>query len=305
MDDLDVKLLGRFAVRRNGLPVPHADVLKVQELLSYLIINRTRAHHREILAETLWGDNRPDQARKYLRQTLWLLQSVLGSSNGDTDQAILVLESHWVQLNMAAIAHVDIVEIDRAFETVRDVRGLDFSPQQAHLVEEAIALYHGDLLEGWYQGWCLFERERLLTVYLILLEKVVDHSMASRKFERGIEHGHKILAIDRARERTHRQLMNLYALTGDRTSALRQYERCATALREELDVDPSPQTVDIANQIRADKISGQTNELTRIRVRKDKGGTSTLANIASDLARIRSELNVVADQLQRGIEADH
>ena len=61
-----------------------------------------------------------------------------------------------------------------------------------------------------------------------------------------------MLREDRARERTHRRLMRLYYLAGDRTGALRQYERCAAALRQELDVEPSRRTSELERRIRRD-----------------------------------------------------
>ena len=56
------------------------------------------------------------------------------------------------------------------------------------------------------------------------------------EYEAGQNYGSIILGFDRARESTHRHLMQLYYLAGDRTGALRQYERCARALDAELGV---------------------------------------------------------------------
>jgi hypothetical protein len=40
----------------------------------------------------------------------------------------------------------------------------DLNEAQAQLLKDAVNLYCGDLLEGWYQDWCLFERERLQSI---------------------------------------------------------------------------------------------------------------------------------------------
>jgi DNA-binding SARP family transcriptional activator len=69
-----------------------------------------------------------------------------------------------------------------------------------------------------------------------------------------LEYGRRILRCDRAHESTHQQMMRLYYLAGDRAAALRQYERCAAALHEELDVLPARRTVALYEQIRADRL---------------------------------------------------
>ena len=69
-------------------------------------------------------------------------------------------------------------------------------------------------------------------MYLAMLDKLICYCEAKRKFELGLLYGTLILRYDRAHERTHRRLMNLHYLSGDRTAALRQFERCAAALEE-------------------------------------------------------------------------
>jgi DNA-binding SARP family transcriptional activator len=48
--------------------------------------------------------------------------------------------------------------------------------------------------------------------------------------------------------------MRLYYRAGDRTAALRQFERCITALCEELDVRPGKRTLVLYDQIRKDQM---------------------------------------------------
>ena len=50
---------------------------RVQDLLGYLLLFHDRDHHREMLADALWAGLETPQARKYLRQALWQLQSTV------------------------------------------------------------------------------------------------------------------------------------------------------------------------------------------------------------------------------------
>src|SRR6185436_8118355 len=114
----------------------------------------------------------------------------------------------------------------------------------------AVEFYRGDLLEGCYQDWCLYERELLQNKYLPILDKLLGYCLVHQEFDAGQRYGGLILRYDRARERTHQLLMRLHFLAGDRTGALRQYERCVVALREELGVQPDRRTVALYEEIR-------------------------------------------------------
>ena len=77
MVKLDIFLLGRFRAVWNNEPVAGLGNQKVQELLSYLVINPNQYHHRDKLANVLWEEYHPDSnGRKYLRKALWKLQTV-------------------------------------------------------------------------------------------------------------------------------------------------------------------------------------------------------------------------------------
>jgi DNA-binding SARP family transcriptional activator len=53
----------------------------------------------------------------------------------------------------------------------------------------------------------------------------------------------KVLAQDNCYEEAHRRLMQCYLAQGQRHLAVRQYQTCMQALREELDLTPSEETV--------------------------------------------------------------
>ena len=61
----------------------------------------------------------------------------------------------------------------------------------------------------------------------------------------------QLLRTDCTHDRTHRQLMQLYALTGDRSMALRQFEQCRAALAQEFGVPPTEVTLALFEQSRA------------------------------------------------------
>lgn len=244
MGGLRITLFGKFDVRRGQEPVGDLEATKTQELLAYLLLYRERPHHREKLAALLWEDSSATQSKRYLRQTLWQLQSALGDAS-----SLLRLESDWIQIAETADFYLDVAHFERAYRHGQGIQGRDLTESQATALREGVALFHGDLLENWYQEWCLFERERLQNIYLAMLEKLVSYCEANQRCDAGTAYATQILRCDPAHERTYRRLMRLHYLAGNRTMALRTYRRCVAALDEELGVPPGRRTRTLHEQI--------------------------------------------------------
>ncbi len=258
MSTLRIHLFGKFCVRRNEQVLDGFDARKVQELFCYLLLHRDHSLPRETLASLLWPETTTAQSKKNLRQTLWQLQTALGSQNESTYNRLLLVEPDWVKLNSEADLWLDVAVFEQVYNLVQKTPGQELDRSTAELLQDTVQLYQGSLLEGWYQDWCLLERERLQNIYLAMLDKLMSYCEVQHDYETGLLYGMRIMCYDRARERTHRRMMRLYYLLGDRAEALRQYERCAAALEEELGINPSKSTTAIYRQIQADQLDEPT-----------------------------------------------
>lgn len=299
---LSVRLFGKLEIQRDGQILAGINARKVQELFCYLLLYRDRPHHREPLASLLWGDSSTTQSKGYLRKALWQLQAALNSQTAPTSSRLLLVESDWVQLNPEADLWLDVAVFEQAFTVVQSVPGKELASQRAQTLQNAVHLYQGDLLEGWYHDWCLYERERLQYIYLAILDKLMGYCEAHHDYEAGVVYGTRILRYDRARERTHRHLMRLHWLADDRTAALRQYERCVAALDEELDVRPAKHTVALYEQIRADQLHGPTSAPAQARTAPERT-TSTWLEVLGRLSQLQLVLADVQHQVQQTIQA--
>lgn len=256
MSQMQIELFGPMKVSFAGEPVAGLEARKAQELLAFLLLQRTRAYSREFLAELLWGQRAPVQSKKYLRQVLWQVQSALASrGEGAEHAALLSVDGEWVRCNERCDLWLDVAVFEEAYAQSEGIAGGDLDTRRAEGLRQAVQLYRGDLLPGCYEDWCIFERERLQTMYLAMLDKLIDCCQEHGQYEVGLGYGATILRYDRARERTHRRMMRLHYLAGDRTSALRQYDQLARALQEELDVKPSRRSTTLRDQIRADSFA--------------------------------------------------
>jgi DNA-binding SARP family transcriptional activator len=303
MSTLSIQLFGKFCVRRNEQVLDGFDARKVQELFCYLLLHRDHSLPRETLASLLWPDTTTILSKKNLRQALWQLQSALGSQTGSADDRVLLVEPEWIHLNPEADFWLDIAVLENAFQLVQKVVGHELDTQKAMLLQDAVQLYQGPLLEGWYQDWCLLERERLQSIYLALLDRLMSYCEAHRDYETGLLYGMRIMCYDRARERTHRCMMRLYYRVGDRAEALRQYERCAAALDEELGVSPSKSTLALYRQIQADQLD-EPEPVMALRVTDPAlaAVTPPLQEVLGNLTLLQETMAEFQNQIQQSIQ---
>ncbi|MEO6061371.1 MAG: bacterial transcriptional activator domain-containing protein, partial [Thermoflexales bacterium] len=131
-----------------------------------------------------------------------------------------------------ALRHLDPVPVD----------GPEFGPA-VEALELALAAYRGDYLpEALYDDWARAQRERLLALYLRGSERLAAGRLALGQPDVTVRLCEAILARDPCWEGAYRLIMEAQAALGNRAQAVRVYQRCAEALRAELNVAPSPAT---------------------------------------------------------------
>jgi DNA-binding SARP family transcriptional activator len=263
-----VQLLGKFSVSLNGADLFARAPQKTRELFAFLALHGGREHPREALASRLWPGLDEPRARKNLRQTIWHLRRGLKPLGPTRARRVLRAEPGWLRLEPGEDLVIDVSELRSAL-----VRHPHASPIEAseEALRHAVDLYRGELLEGWHHEWCADAREFCRDAFLALLDRLVETREAAGDLEAAIQYAMRALESDRAREQTHRALMRLFVANGDRTGALRQYDRCVAAVREELQARPEEETVALMREIRSGrKLGSLVPSAARRRAAKSK-----------------------------------
>ncbi|NIA09568.1 MAG: AAA family ATPase, partial [Nitrospiraceae bacterium] len=133
-----------------------------------------------------------------------------------------------------------------------DVAAFEQLSRNEATLEDAIALYRGDLLADCYEDLIFPEREKLRALYMTDLARLIDHYRSQRHFRQAIALASHLLATDPLRENTLRLLMRLHYEAGDRSGALKVYAAFRQRLQEELAVEPMPETLALAEAIHRD-----------------------------------------------------
>src|SRR5207237_595522 len=171
---------------------------------------------------------------------LWRLQSWLRPFLAD-GQSLLLVEEQQVTFHGAGAYWLDTAEFERNITLARQMN--EANPDlAAAALGQALELYRGELMEGYFAEWCLAERERLHQLYLQSLVHLMVYHGGRREYREAISFAQRILQDDPLREDVQRELMKLFALDLQPAEALLQYRRCADVLRTELGIEPMPET---------------------------------------------------------------
>jgi predicted ATPase/DNA-binding SARP family transcriptional activator len=244
MGRLALHLLGAFEATVDEKTLAGFKTEKARALLIYLATERSRAHRRQSLVGLLWPDYPEKYARANLRQVLTNLRQVLGDN--ENPMPFILVEGETIQFNPESDFRLDVVDFER-LAAVNDVADL----------ESALALYRGSFLDGFslkdspeFDHWTAVLRERYQRMASVVLGRLGEHCEHSQDYEKALGYARKRLELEPWQEAAHRQLMKLLALNGKRPEALAQYETCRKALKSELGIEPSAETVKLYESIR-------------------------------------------------------
>ncbi|MBU1660364.1 MAG: tetratricopeptide repeat protein [Chloroflexi bacterium] len=245
---LTFQLLGGLTISREGRPVSGFHSRKEEALLAYLAVTG-RPHTRLFLAGLFWGDLPESRALANLRRALTHLRAVAGEHLRITRQVVeferesdywLDVEVFEEQVCKSASWQVGKVACGRVGE---------YASTRVRELGEAVTLCRGDFLAGFYvkgcpafEEWVFGERERLRRLAIETLRTLIAVHRVRGEYPAAIAYAHRLLALDLWLEETHRELMLLLALSGQRTAALAQYEQCRRLLAEELGLEPLEET---------------------------------------------------------------
>jgi predicted ATPase len=141
------------------------------------------------------------------------------------------------------------------------------SPGCLEILATAANLFRGDFLTGFtlpdcpeFDEWQFFQAEGLRQQLAGVLERLVDDYSAKGEYQHAIPYARRRVGLDTLHEPAHRQLMQLYAWSGQQAAALRQYDECVRILDEELSASPSEETTTLYEAIKAKQAAPPLSE---------------------------------------------
>jgi DNA-binding SARP family transcriptional activator len=244
---LRMLLLGRFEVRAGDTVIidevwQHRNA---KALLKILAVQRDRALHREQVLDAFWASLNPSAAAANLRKILFDLRTEFTARKVNA-QVVTVAN------DMVALSPAISLDIDEFRSCARAAR---LAQNRFDLYEEAISLYLGDLLiEDRYAEWTEGPRQELRDLHNDLLIELSQLYAAAGTLDLAAERLERLLLADPLNEDANRLMMRIYAETGSRQKADRQYKSFRAALLREIGATPSEETEALIRDILSGKV---------------------------------------------------
>ena len=239
-DKLTLTTLGHVAVTRDNENIGGKLPAKALALLVYLAVT-ARPHSREHLANLLWGEENETKAQASLRQALSTLKPIA--------DGFLILEKATVTFDRAGGFWLD------ADELVRETRNENvcYDSRFSFLA----SLYRGDFLSTLtiknapdFEVWVLEQREKYRARAAELLQRVAQANLDAGNERAALDALNRLVALDTWNENAQQQKMRVLARLDKRKDALAQYQQLKKILRDELEIEPLPETTALFEKIR-------------------------------------------------------
>lgn len=206
---------------------------KAAGLLAYLALEGGAPRSR--LAGYFWPESREETARNNLAQLLRKLRLASGED--------LVPGTAGGLLQLQSGLRVDAAEVRETY-LLGDHEV--FLGRARPLLD---GLDYDDCPE--FDDWLSAERERWLDWQRVALRDLSAHAEAAGDLTSALDWAEQALRADPVSEGAFVRVMTLQYLGGQRLRALQTFERCRAVLKEEFDVEPLRQTVELARTIAA------------------------------------------------------
>jgi len=243
--NFEIILLGGLQIRQDGVAITNFMSSKVPALLAYLAVSG-RPHQRDALAGLLWGEMPDAAAANNLRQSLTNLRKLADPH--------LIITRDTVAFNCSAPFSLDTA----TFKDLMRLSGGQPAQQRVGLLRQALDLYRGEFLEGFYvrdapdfEDWALVQRVHLRELALAGWDALTGLLLDTGDYDGAVDAAGRLLAMDPWREEAHRQRMLALARSGQLSGALAQYQTCRETMQREFDADPSAETSALYERIRA------------------------------------------------------
>jgi len=195
-------------------------------LLAYLCIAQPRGfHRRDTLIGLFWPNSDEEHARGSLRKSLHVLRRALG------DDTIVARGNEEIAVNFKRI-FCDAALFDSILKATR--------------LEEALEIYRGDLLPGFFvddarefEDWLQSQRTRLRMAAARAAFTLSDQFEASGNVDAALTWTRRHLELADTDERGVHKLIKLHGKAGDRIGAFHAYDAFARHLADEYQIEPS------------------------------------------------------------------
>jgi|SRR5262245_2797828 len=232
-----IQLCGTLVVSLHGRRVEHLlPGRKGRLLLAYLVLNRARDVTADELVTALWNDEAPDGADATLRTLISKVRRVVGTE--------ALGRGGRYRLSLSEEVRVDLEVARDAIHRAESAGAASDWHRAWAPAQVALFIARRGFLPAEDAPWVEQTRRALREIETRALECYAAACLAAGETELAIaeQSARRLVEREPFHESGYRILMESLAAQGNVADALLTYDRLARTLREELGVDPSPET---------------------------------------------------------------
>jgi LuxR family maltose regulon positive regulatory protein len=215
----------------------------------------TRKISKDHLIDDLWPDATPGSGMANLKQTLHRLRKSLEPvPNKEFRSSYIHLHANFIFLD-DELCRVDMHQFLSLIKRGEEKEKAGGLKGAVSFYAEAINLYKGDFLPEVEASWADRRRDEIREKYIELLHHLATLYEKQWSLRKATSCYKKAIQADPLIEESYQKLMILFSNTNMPNEALRTYEACKKALKEELKTKPDRTTTALYEKIR-EKLSG-------------------------------------------------
>jgi len=239
---LSLNLLGTPQAQLADKPLVNFISRKVEATLYYLVVTR-QTHTRTHLAALFWPEDDEKTSRKNMRDVIFHLRKMVGEH--------LLITRTTLAFNVNAPYELDV----DLLETAVSNKSTD--------LHRAVAAYRNDFLTGFYvndapefDNWTVTQSIHWRNLFMQGLNLLTTHYLEQHQYTEGLAITARLLRAEPWSEQTYQQRMLLFAYNGQRSDALKTYQKCRQVLDEAFGISPMIETTALYDRIRAEEQDG-------------------------------------------------
>lgn len=245
---LIARAFGTQEVLVHGMPIHDWRTAKACELL-FLLLDRAKPLHKEIIIDALWPNLSASQADTVFKSTIYRLRNALSPDWIKRDGSVYSLNvPYWY----------DVQQFEGLTLQANNVLEQPHPLQLQQALERyraATELCRGVFLEGNYSNWCTERQSQLTNKHIEVLLKQAELELQLGQPEAALEVTARCLRVDYCNDAAHLLRLRIYQQQGNLTLLTQSYIEYCRILELEMSLDPSPEITAFYNHSRKQLVS--------------------------------------------------
>jgi|GEM_PF-3522304 len=229
---ITVTLLGSFEVSLYGHQRNASDwqTRKAQVMFAYCMLNRKRPIAKDVLISTFSSQDEPARADQDIRTTISRIQRALPWKR------IIRYERGFYRIFHGLNIRIDAEEFDRLCSSVTG-NGNPLDPGEVYHIQQALALYRGDFLVGFYDQWSDTMRHYFKDQYLVILNRLAEYYQNNTEYEKALKTFRRIVEKDPLHEKAHLGILHVLQALDRSRDAEEHYRKFREHIHKETGID--------------------------------------------------------------------